>query len=478
MSARLTIIGGGPGGYTAAFAAAKAGLEVTLIESAAIGGTCLNSGCIPTKTLRASADALETARHLSSFGIDGGADVSINAPAVLARKRQVIKTLGGGLEKACAALKIRLIQGRGRVIDAGNVAVTLENGESKIIKGDNIILATGSKVLEVPNLPVDHEYILSSDDMLELDRIPESLIVVGGGVVGCELALIYHAFGAKVSIVEGANRLLGIPSVDAEMSTLLQRELKKRRIPCELGRTLKDVHVEDGLVHGTLAPSPFITNHTAAQLKEVPISAAMVLVAVGRSANNEGLGLAEAGIVTDARGWIVADAALETSVKGIYAIGDILGPSRVMLAHVAAMEGLCAVRNILEPHRNETMDYAVIPSGIFTAPEIGCVGLSEAQAKEQGFVTKTSVFQMRELGKAQAMNELAGLFKIVADSETDRVLGVHIAGAHATDLIAEATLAIQMGATVHDIAKTIHAHPTLAEGLFEAAHNCCTVHKK
>lgn len=469
MNKRLTIIGGGPGGYTAAFSAARAGLDVTLIESDHLGGTCLNYGCVPTKTLRASADALETARHFVTFGIDGGSDVAVNPVAVRARKRQVIATLQGGLEKACAALKINLVRGRGRIVDAKHVLATLTDGASQSIETDAIIIATGSKVLEIPGLTVDHEYILSSDDMLELDRIPESLIVVGGGVVGCELAMIYHAFGAKVTIVEGASRLLGIPSVDNDVSTLLQRELKKRRIPCELGRTLKDVRIEGGMVHATLAPSPFITNHTASQLKEVPTSASMVLVAVGRSANNEGLGLSEAGVNTDARGWILANDALETSLEGVYAIGDILGPSRIMLAHVAAMEGLCAVRNILNPDNKEAMDYAVVPSGIFTAPEVGCVGLSEAQAKEQGFSVKTSVFQMRELGKAQAMNELPGFFKIIADTETDKVLGVHIVGAHATDLIAEATLGIQMGATVQDIAKTIHAHPTLAEGLFEAA---------
>lgn len=466
MSIRLTVIGGGPGGYTAAFAAARAGMSVTLVESGNLGGTCLNNGCIPTKTLKASADALELALRLSQFGITGQGVPAVDPAAVLARKEKVCATLRGGLEKACASLGVRLLKGRGRLVHAGLVEASTAEGPVSV-EGDRVILATGSGALELPGLPVDHAHILTSDDALALDRVPASIAIVGGGVIGCELAFIYQAFGAKVTVVEGQNRLLPLPSVDADMSALLQREMKKRRIGCELGRTLKDVRMEDGVVKAVLGPSPFISDPTPAQMKETPIEAETVLVTVGRVPNTSSLGLAEAGIAVDGRGWIQTDDHMATSLPGVYAVGDVLGPSKIMLAHVAAVEGLCAVRNCMG--RDEGMDYAVVPSGIFTSPEIGCVGLTEAQAVSAGHEVCVANFQMRELGKAQAMNELPGMFKIVSDGATGKVLGVHIAGAHATDLIAEAGLALRLGASVRDIAATIHAHPTLAEGLYEAA---------
>lgn len=465
MSLRLTIIGGGPGGYTAAFAAARAGLSVTLVENDRLGGTCLNNGCIPTKTLRASADALELALRLSQFGINSQG-ASVDPVAVLARKEKVCATLRGGLEKACASLGVTLLQGRGRVVGSGLVEVSAPENKT-LVESDRVIIATGSRPLALPGMPVDHRRILTSDDALALARVPASVIIVGGGVIGCELAFIYQAFGAKVTVVEGQNRLLPLPSVDADMGTLLQREMKKRRIGCELGRTLTDVRVGEESVRALLSPSPFIESLTPAQQQQTPLEAEIILVTVGRTPNTSGLGLAEAGIVVDRRGWIEVDEQLQTTLPGVYAIGDVLGPSKVMLAHVAAVEGLCAVRNCLG--QGKRMDYSVVPSGIFTAPEIGCVGLTEAQATEQGYAVRTSTFQMRELGKAQAMNELPGMFKLVSDAATGKLLGAHIAGAHATDLIAEAALALRMGASAADVASTIHAHPTLAEGFYEAA---------
>jgi dihydrolipoamide dehydrogenase len=467
MAVRLTVIGGGPGGYTAAFAAAKAGFEVTLVESAHLGGTCLNYGCIPTKTLRASADALEMAHRLASFGIESAATATVNAAAVLARKENVIQLLRQGLEKTCAALSVRLLRGRGRVLHAGLVEVTLPEGTKEQVQGDRVLLATGSRILAIPSLPVDQKYVLDSDAMLALDHVPARLIIVGGGVIGCEMAFIYQAFGAQVTVVEGMNRVLGIPAVDASISSLIQREMKKRRIQCELGRTLTDIQVVDGVVQAKLAPSPFIAQPTPAQQKIVPVQADMVLVSIGRAANTEGLGLAEAGVATDARGWVCVNENMQTSVPHIYAVGDVLGPQHTMLAHVAAMEALCALENM--QGRAKAMDYSVVPSGIFTAPEVGCVGLSEAQAQEQGYAVRTATVQMRELGKAHAMNELAGMIKLVAEEGTGRLLGAHIAGAHATDLIAEMALALSMKATAQDVCNTIHAHPTLAEGIYEAA---------
>ncbi|MEG2171831.1 MAG: dihydrolipoyl dehydrogenase [Desulfovibrionaceae bacterium] len=464
----LTVIGAGPGGYTAAFAAARAGIDVTLIESQSLGGTCLNSGCIPTKTLKASADALETALRLSEFGISTQGIPRIDPVAVLARKNTVCATLRDGLEKTCTRLGVKLLYGKGTILSAQCVDVTCADGNTCRVTGDDILIATGSRVLELPDLPFDHHTIISSDDALNADQIPPRVLIVGGGVIGCEMAFIYRAFGADVTVVEGQNRLLPLPSVDADMSTLIQREMKKRRIRCECNRTLAHVQVQEGKARAVLAASPFLRDPSPAQQQEVPVEADVVLVTVGRVPNSHGLGLEAAGIATDARGWISVNDYLETSVPHIYAIGDILGPPKVMLAHVAAMEGLCVV-DALSGKGRRPMDYSAVPSGIFTSPEIGCVGLSEKQALEQGYTVRCASLQVRALGKAQAMGELPGVFKIISDAATGKILGAHLAGAHATDLIAEATLAITMGATVHDITQTIHAHPTLAEGFYETA---------
>lgn len=457
---RLTIIGGGPGGYTAAFAAARAGVEVTLVERAHLGGTCLHTGCIPTKTLRSSADALETVARLGEFGIAGDCSAAPDMPAVVARKRKVTATLQQGLEKTAARLGVRVVQGEGTLVDAGLVRVVSADGEQEIA-GDRAILATGSSPLQLPSLPTDHRLILSSDDALELQTVPEHLVIVGGGVIGCELAFIYRAFGAKVTLVEGQGRLLPLPSVDGEISRLLLREMKKRGIAVELSRTVSRVIPGEGGATVEIAPFPA----GAGEVRALPASA--VCVTVGRVPNTAGL--AGAGITLDPRGWIVVDDTLETSLPGVYAIGDVTGPGRIMLAHMAVAEAHTAVHNILHPENRKIQSYAVVPSAIFTSPEIGDVGLTEEQAREQGTAARTAVFHLRELGKAQAMGALAGLFKIVAEEGSGRVLGVHVAGAHASDIIAEAALALRKECTAQELFETIHAHPTLSEGMYEAA---------
>ncbi|MCH5277880.1 MAG: dihydrolipoyl dehydrogenase [Desulfovibrionaceae bacterium] len=470
MPTRITVIGAGPGGYTAAFEAAKAGAEVTLVESTWLGGTCLNCGCIPTKTLKASAEALENIRRAAEFGLSSAGDATVDMPAVVARKRKVTETLASGLEKSCAKLKVALARGRGRVVSASLVKVTRQDGSVLDIAGDRVIIATGSSTLNLPSLPIDHTHILTSDDALEITHVPARLLVVGGGVVGTELAFIFRAFGSQVTVVEGQTRLLPVPSVDEDMSRLLLREMKKKGIGVELCRTVNSTTVENGVVRAHLGPSPFLPPESipASAKQEAILEADAVFVTVGRVPNTEGLGLAEAGIATDRRGYIEADEYLETNVPGIYAIGDILGPARIMLAHMAVAEAHVAAANCLGARR--CISYDVVPSGIFSSPEVADVGLTEAQAKAAGMEVAVAQFQFRELGKAQAMGELPGVFKLVADKATGKLLGAHIAGAHATDLIAEAALALQMGATVKDLAGTIHAHPTLAEGIFEAAH--------
>ncbi len=471
MSKRITIIGAGPGGYTAAFEAAKRGAEVTLIESTWLGGTCLNCGCIPTKTLKASAEALETVKHASSFGVLGVGNFKIDMPSVIARKRKTTEILRSGLEKTCAQLKINLIYGSARIVNSSLVEIAHPEDNTKIIErieSDTIIIATGSTHLNLPGLIIDNKHIITSADALELETVPTSIIIVGGGVIGCELAFIYNSFGSKVTIVEGLDRALPVPSVDEEMSKILQREMKKAGIILKTHSIVSETSIANGKVSAKLAPSPFLDTIPESVKKEEILEADIVIIAAGRVPSTDGLGLLELGIETDKRGFIMANEYLETNIPHVYAIGDILGPSKIMLAHMASMEAIVAVKNCFGA--KEKINYDVVPSAIFVSPEIGTVGLTEAQAKAKGYDVEVSLFQFRELGKAQAMGELPGAFKIIADRKTKKLLGAHIAGAHATDLIAEMTLALQLGTSVEEIAHTIHAHPTLAEGIFEATH--------
>ncbi|MBI5518901.1 MAG: dihydrolipoyl dehydrogenase [Desulfovibrio sp.] len=467
MTQRITIIGGGPGGYTAAFAAAKAGVEVTLVEASRLGGTCLHTGCIPTKTLKASAEALENARRLPEFGIAGSCEPVPDMVAIRARKRKVTEILCDGLEKTCAKLKVRVVKGLGQVVNRELTRVHAPGGGTVDVPGDRVIIATGSRTLNLPSLPVDHARVLTSDDALELDHVPGRLLVVGGGVIGVELAFIFQALGSRVTVVEGQERVLPVPSIDEDLSRLVQREMKKHGIVFEPASTAIKAEPVDADVRVTLGPSPFVKEPPLAAQKERELEVDAVLVAVGRVPNTEGLGLQEAGVAVDHRGWIVADERMETSVPGIYAIGDVLGPARIMLAHVAETEARVAVANCLGAA--ERMDYGVVPAAVFVSPELACVGLTEAQARESGLDVICPQSAFRGLGKAQAMGELAGLFKLVVEADSGRVLGAHIAGAHASDLIAEAVLNMRFKGTAADIARAIHAHPTLSEGLQETA---------
>jgi dihydrolipoamide dehydrogenase len=466
VNPHIIIIGGGPGGYAAAFHAARSGARVSLVEKKQLGGTCLHAGCIPTKTLKSTAEVLETAGRFTEFGITPPLPASwaVDMAATLARKEKIRTTLLSGLKKTCDELNIELLRGRAELQTARKILIHA-NDQTTILTGDALILAVGSKTTSLPGLQADHAHILDSDDALNLSRVPQSLAVVGGGVIGCELAFIFRAFGAQVTVVEAMERLLPIDSVDEEVSRLIRREAKKRGIDALTMQTLQKVDIDKSGVRCLIGPSSPAGDKPG---RKTELVAETVLVAVGREPDTEGLNLEAAGVDVDARGWIVADAALRTSVEGIYAVGDALGPKRPMLAHTASAEGLCAVNNILG--QKSVMDYRAIPSAIFTSPEIGVVGLAETQAREQGINVRSSLTQYRALGKSHAMGELPGFFKLVCEEQSGKVLGAQIVGAHATDIVAEAALAVRHGLTVADIAGTVHAHPTLAEGLYEAAN--------
>ena len=351
------------------------------------------------------------------------------------------------------------MSGSGRIKGPQRIEVTGAEGGVETLTWDRLILATGSRPAAIGALPFDGRRIVSSNEGLFFEELPRRLLVVGGGVVGCELAGIFAVLGSHVTLVEALDRLLPLPAVDVDLSRTLLREMKKRRIDCRLGATV--THSEPGAngILVTVAPSRGGTAQT--------VEADKVLVCVGRRPNSEDLGLESVGVKTGPGGWVAVDPCLRTTAEGILAIGDLLGPDHVMLAHVASAEAAVAADNALGANRR--MDYQAVPGAVFTTPEVAHVGLTEIQAREAGLAVETATVLFRALGKAHVIGEIAGQAKIVYEAGNGRVLGVHLIGPHATDLIAEGTLAVRQGVTVAELAATIHAHPTLAEIMGETA---------
>ncbi len=453
MPLKLTIIGAGPGGYVAAIRAAQMGAQVTVVEDAEVGGTCLNRGCIPTKTLIASAQALTHARSGAQFGLVFSGDVSFNLEKIRERMNKVVSTQVKGIKALFKGNGITLVDGRGSLLSAGLVGVRRTDGTHEEIPSDRIIIATGSRPAKLPGFDFDGKDIMTSDDAVRLDKIPTSLIIIGAGVIGSEFAFIYGTYGSQVTILEMMPRALS--TEDPEISSLIEREFKKAKIKLIASVRVERLEKErDGSIRAQLSNGS-------------QINAESVLVSIGRSMNSEGLGLEIAGVAKGARGEISVNEKMQTNVPTVYAIGDVTG--KMMLAHVASHQGLIAAENALGG--DAKMDYSVIPAGIFTMPEIGSVGLREDQALEKGVRVKIGRFQYRALGKAHAMGEIVGMVKVIADSATDKLLGVHVCGAHASDIVHEGALAMKAGATARELGSMIHAHPTLSEALMEAAED-------
>ncbi len=453
MTVRLTIIGSGPGGYVSAIRAAQKGANVTLVESADVGGTCLHRGCIPTKALIASAEALEHARRAEEFGLEIAGAVSYSLTKIKERKDKVVSTQVKGLHALFKSWGINLIGGRGSLLSPTLVRVEHPDGKTTDINSDKIIIATGSRPAQLPGFPFDGETVITSDEAVQLKKIPKSLLIIGAGVIGSEFAFIYRTFGAEVTMAEMMPRALS--TEDEEVSEIIQREFKKSKI-----RLLTDVKVERVEQEGDGAKVAVLSSGQQ-------IRTEMILVSIGRSMNSENIGLDAVGVSTGRRGEISVNERMETNVSGIYAIGDVTG--KMLLAHVASRQGLVAVENALGG--NEKLDYSVVPSGIFTMPEIGSVGVREHEARERGIKYRVGRFPYRALGKAHAMGEITGMVKILSDEVTDKILGLHICGAHASDMVHEGALAMKLGAAAKDISVMIHAHPTLAEGIMEAAED-------
>jgi dihydrolipoamide dehydrogenase len=446
----IVVIGAGPGGYVAAIRAAQRGARVTVVEEQALGGVCLNHGCIPSKALLSVVDLGDRVKKGAELGLLTG-DLRYDLGRMVARKNRVVENLVKGIGSLFKAWGIEHLQGRGVLQDARTVAVTWRDGREQTVAADALIVATGSSWPNLPLFPIDGRRIITSKEALDLAAVPESLLIVGGGVEGCEFASLYSGLGSRVTIVELMPRLL--PLEDEEISSFIDRELRKRGVEVQCGTTVERADVGEKAV-------------TCGLKSGQTIAAETVLVSVGRGFNSRNLGLESAGVKLGRRGEIVVNRRMETSAPGIYAIGDVVGEA--MLAHVASAQGKVAVENILGG--SEDIRYDAIPAGIFTLPEIGRVGLTEQQARERGTV-KVGRFRYAGLGKAQATGETTGLVKVIADAETDRLLGVHIIGAHATDLIHEAALAVHLGTPASSVSRLIHAHPTLAEAVLEAVED-------
>lgn len=457
---KIAILGAGPGGYAAAVRAARRGGEVTLIEKDAPGGTCLNRGCIPSKIFRRAADILEDCRSAARFGVDIDGTARINMEQVVRRKEEIVAQQRKGLEALFKHAGIRLITGTGRLTGEKTLTVDTTGGTTESIDWDRLILAVGSKPATLPSLPIDGNTVITSNEALEMTRLPESMAIVGGGVIGCEFACLYAAFGVKVTVVEALDRLLPLPNVEPSVSKVLMRECKKQKINVILSHFVTGADIEKTGARLTLTPAS-----NKGEAKEV--TAERVLVCIGREPWTEDIGLAAAGVDTDRRGWITADMHMATQSANIFAVGDILGPYKSMLAHTASMEGIIAAENALG--NDLKMDYDAIPAAVFTHPEVACAGLSATQARERGMDVKTETVLYRTIGKAQVLGHLAGEMKLVYEASSGALLGVHIIGARAAELIAEGTAAIGAGLTVSDIARTIHAHPTVSEIYAEAA---------
>ncbi|HBY56458.1 MAG TPA: dihydrolipoyl dehydrogenase [Candidatus Atribacteria bacterium] len=447
----VVIIGGGPGGYVAAIKGAHLGLRVVLIEKDKLGGVCLNRGCIPTKALVSTAEMLNHLQRAEEFGIQVK-DYSFDFPAIMKRKDLITQRLSSGVGQLMKANQIRVIRGEGQIIEPGTVEVLDAEGQKEIIKTRNIIIATGSKVMRLPIPGIDNEGVITSDDALSLSELPSKMIIIGGGVVGIEFAGIFNTLGVEVTVVEMLPRIL-LP-IDEEIARRLAQLLKRKGIEILTDCKVKEIKKN----HQNLEVLVTTTDG------EKKLETEKVLLAAGRLPDLGGIDVQRLGIELDGKA-IKVDEKMKTNIPGIYAVGDVVG--KIMLAHVASREGIVAVENIAG--KEVLMDYRVVPNCVFSMPEVASVGLTEEEARKENNNIKVSKFPFMANGKALGMGETEGMVKMVVNADTSELLGVHILGAHASDLIAEGTLALSLDATAFEIVNTIHAHPTLAETIAEAA---------
>jgi dihydrolipoamide dehydrogenase len=453
----LIVIGAGPGGYVAAIKAAQLGLKVACVEQQYLGGTCLNVGCIPSKALLDSSERYASAQHLAERGITVG-DVKLDMKKMMAFKQDVVDKMTGGIGFLFKKNKVTHLKGTGTLAKTDSGLAVKVGDETHAAK--NVLIATGSSPVEIGDLPFDGKTVLSSTEALALEAVPEKLLIVGGGYIGVELGSVWNRLGSEVHVVEFLDRIL--PASDKEMATALQKSLKKQGLHFHFEHAAKGVEVKKGKAHVTVEPK--------AGGKAETFVVDKVVVAVGRKPNTAKLGLDAVGVETTDRGFIEVDDGfkVKNGPDGLYAIGDVIG--RIMLAHNAEQEGK-AVAELLGKDIPAVVNYAACPAVVYTHPELASVGLTQEQAVEQFGKAgiKVGKFPLTANGRARGMGEVEGSVKVIGDAKTDRLLGVHILAPHASDMIGEATVAMEFASSVEDLARAFHAHPTLPEAIKEAA---------
>jgi dihydrolipoamide dehydrogenase len=451
----LVVIGAGPGGYVAAIRAAQLGLKTACVEREYLGGTCLNVGCIPSKALLDSSERYAAIKNgLDKHGIKVQG-VTLDLGAMMSRKGEVVKSLTNGVGMLFKKNKVEHFKGTGRVVNPTTVEVIAADGAKQAISTKRILIATGSAPIEIPSLPFDGKNILSSTEALALTEVPKKMVIVGAGYIGVEMGSVWARLGSDVLLIEFLDRAL--PNMDKEMATGLQRQLEKQGLKFKFDTAAQSAKAENGRLK--LAWKSKDGKESGVEECD------KIMVAVGRRPVTDGLGLKEAGVTVDPKGFVPVDKHFQTNVPGIYAIGDVIGG--VMLAHKAEEEGIAAVE--IMAGKPGHVDYHTVPGVVYTHPELAQVGYTEEDAIKAGHTIKVGKFPFAANGRAKGMDETAGQVKIIADAKTDRVLGVHILGAHASDMIAEAVVAMEFKASAEDIARSNHAHPTLPEAIKEAA---------
>jgi dihydrolipoamide dehydrogenase len=453
----ITVIGSGPGGYVAAIRGAQLGLKVAIVEKdKRLGGTCALRGCIPTKQLLMSAHVYEQMQNAADFGVQA-TGIQLAFADVQKRKDKVVMKNSKGIEFLMKKNSVTRFTGTGKLALPGRVEVTGEDGKKEIITSKAIIIATGSMVRPITGFETDGVRVVNSDHILELKEVPKSLIVMGAGAVGSEFASVYSRFGAETTIVELLPRL--VPLEDEEVSRQLEQSFRKRKVKSQLGTKLEKLErTESGLV---------VTGKDA-KGQEVKLEAEMLLVAVGRMPFTAGLGLEGTKIKVE-RGFIQIDEYQQTGEQGVYAVGDVVPTP--LLAHLASKEGIVAAEHIAGKKDVRPINLRLVPNCIYCDPEVASVGLTEARARELGYDVVAGKFPFSASGKARILGEEEGFVKIVSEKKYDEILGVHIIGAHATELIAEACVAMQLESTAEELGRTMHAHPTVSEAVMEAAEN-------
>ncbi|MCM3571802.1 dihydrolipoyl dehydrogenase [Mesobacillus subterraneus] len=457
----LVILGGGTGGYVAAIRASQLGLKTAIVEKGKLGGTCLHKGCIPSKALLRSAEVYATAKKSEDFGVTTG-EVGVNFTKVQERKEKIVEQLHRGVQHLMKQGKIDVYEGLGRILGPsifspmpGTISVEMNNGEeNEMLIPKNVIVATGSRPRTLPGLEADGQYVMTSDEALVMEDLPKSIIIVGGGVIGIEWASMLADFGSQVTVIEYADRI--VPTEDKDVSREMQRAMKKKGVK---------IITNAKVLSETLQKGDGVTISAEVKGETKEFTAEKLLVSVGRQANVEGIGLENTDIQLE-RGFIQTNEYFQTKESHIYGIGDVIGG--LQLAHVASHEGIVAVEHIANqnPH---PIDYSLVSKCIYSSPEAASVGLTEDEAKEKGHDVKIGKFSFKAIGKALVYGESDGFVKIVADKETNDILGVHMIGPHVTDMISEAGLAKVLDATPWEVAHTIHPHPTLSEAIGEAA---------